>query len=133
MQNVTDIRIEDLAGGAVNELAQKAFEEVFKNMQDVSTPWKPKRTVTITLDFTQNEERNDLTMHASVKAKTEPVRPMATKFAVGKDLRNGHIYIEEYGPQIKGQMTLGDYMAAPQAVETDTGTNKVTDFRVKEA
>lgn len=133
MQNVTDIRLEDLAGGAINELAQGAFEKVFENMRDVSTPWKPKRTITITLDFTQNEDRDDITMRTSVKAKTEPVRPMATKFAVGKDLRSGQIYIEEYGPQIKGQMTLGDYMAAPQTVETDAGTNKVTDFRAKEA
>lgn len=133
MQNVKDIRIEDFAGGTINELAQKAFEEVFENMQDVSTPWKPKRTIIITLDFTQNEERNDLTMRTSVKAKTEPVRPMATKFAVGKDLRSGQIYIEEYGPQIKGQMTLGDYIAVPQETETNADTNKVTDFRAKEA
>ena len=34
---------------------------------------------------------------------------METAFAIGKDLQSGEIYAEEYGKQIKGQMSLQDY------------------------
>ncbi len=133
MQNVSVVSLGDIAGGALQEIAQEAITEVVANMQDPNTPWKPKRMVTIKLGFTQNEERNDATVQISVEKKTAPVKPVETKFSIGRDLRNGHIYMEEYGPQIKGQMTLGDYIEAPQEAETNTDTNKVTDFRAKEA
>lgn len=51
---------------------------------------------------------------------------------MGRDLRDGSIYMEEYGPQIKGQMSFGDYNMMPDA-RTDAEASKVTDFRAKEA
>jgi len=51
---------------------------------------------------------------------------------MGRDLRDGRIYMEEYGPQIKGQMSLGDYNMMPDA-GAGMAANKVTDFRAKEA
>ena len=68
--------------------------------------------------------------------------PIATRMSIGKDLRTGEIYAEEYGKQIKGQMSFSDMEeSAPltavgeDVVDTDTGevVGKVTDFRRKEA
>ena len=131
MQNVPLIELQTLAGGALQEIAQKTIAEVVANMKDLNTKWKPKRMVTINLEFTQNERRDDFTVQISVKGKTEPVRPVETKFYVGEDLRNGQIYMEEYGPQIRGQMSLDDY-AAVREPEPDAA-DKVTEFRAKEA
>ena len=61
-KNIPIIRLETVAGGALQEIAQDAIAEVAKNLQDINTPWKKKRTVTIQLGFTQNENRNDVTV-----------------------------------------------------------------------
>ena len=130
MENIPIIRLGEVAGGALQEMSQEAIAEVLANMQDVNTPWKPM--VTIKLKFTQNEDRDIATMQMSVQKKIESVKPVVTQFSVGKDLRDGRIYAEEYGPQIKGQMSLDDY-SRQQGPGNVSEVNKVTDFRAKEA
>jgi hypothetical protein len=132
MENIPIIRLGDVAGGALQEIAQEAIADVVANMQDVNTPWKPMRMVTIKLKLTQNEDRDDATMQISVEKKTAAVKPVETKFSMGKDLRDGSIYMEEYGPQIKGQMSFDDY-AGQQGPARGAETSKVTGFRAKEA
>ncbi|MBU9745145.1 hypothetical protein KTH81_15080 [Lachnospiraceae bacterium ASD3451] len=129
---MNQIELKELANGAMQEKAQKAIEEVIENMQDPNTPWKNKREVIIKMKFTQNEDRDDATCEISVDKKTAPIKPVETKFSIGKDLRTGEVFAEEYGPQIKGQMNMSDY------VDEDTGeiheeTGKVVDYRKKEA
>lgn len=132
MENIPIIRLGDVAGGALQEIAQEAIADVVANMQDVNTPWKPMRMVTIKLKLTQNENRDDATMQISVEKKTAAVKPVETKFSMGRDLRDGSIYMEEYGPQIKGQMSFDDY-AGQQGPARGAETSKVTGFRAKEA
>lgn len=131
MQNISVMDLSMVAGGALQEIAEREIEKVVENLNDENTPWKPKRMVTIKLEFTQNENRDDVTMKITADTpKLAPAKPVETKFSMGKDLRSGQIYMEEYGPQIKGQMSLGDYMPpADPAPEV----SRVTDFRVKEA
>lgn len=133
------IELKDIAGGALQEKAQAAIEEVVKNMQDPNTPWKNKREVLIKLKFTQNEDRDDSKCEISVEKKLAQAKPIETKFALGKDLETGDVFAEEYGKQIRGQMSLEDYrmeqVIGEDVVDTDTGevVGKVTDFRAKEA
>ncbi len=129
----------EIAGGALQEKAQVAIEEVAANMQDPNTPWKNKREVVIKLAFTQNEDRDNATCEISVSKKLAQVKPITTNFAMGQDLKDGGIYMEEYGKYIKGQMTLDDtqphQVIGDDVVDTDTGevVGKVTPFNVKEA
>jgi hypothetical protein len=122
MDNVT---LQEFAGGGLQENFQKAFEDVVKNMQDPNTPWKNKRSITIKLAFNQNEDRDDSSCEITVEKKLAPVKPIETKFALGKDLKTGEVYAEEYGKQIKGQMSIAD-------VETSKPEN-VVDLRTKKA
>lgn len=139
MEQSIMVNLEELAGGALNEKTQQALQEVVANMKDPNTPWKNKREVVIKLAFTQNEDRDDAVCEISVSKKLAQVKPVKTSFAIGQDLRDGSIHMEEYGPQIKGQLSLDDYqkeqMAGNDVVDTDTGEviGKVTDFRTKEA
>lgn len=130
------VELKDLAGGALQEKFSKAFEKVIENLQDVNTSFKVKRRITITMDFTQNENRDDVHVGVAVAEKLAPQAPMATAFAIGKDLKTGETYAEEYGKQIKGQMSLDDYSPTQvvdgQVVDTDTGevlSETVVDFR----
>ena len=134
------LKLEDIAGGALQEKANAAMRKVLDNMQDPNTPWKNKRAITIKLSFTQNEDRDDTAVELSVDTKLAPVSPVVTRMAIGKDLATGETYAQEYGKQIKGQMNLGlgsrgAVQIGDDMVDAETGEvianvdNKVVDLR----
>ena len=119
-----NVELQGLVGGALQEKFAKSFEKVIANLQDPNTPYKNKRQIQITLKFQQNESRDDVHVGIEVTEKLSPQAPMETAFSVGKDLRTGDIYAEEYGKQIKGQMSLSDYQTVQidgNTVDTETG------------
>lgn len=85
-----------------------------------------------------------MSVSAQVVEKLAPQQDMNTKFYIGKDLRTGEVYAEEYGKQIRGQMSLNlnDSKTEKQTevvggtvVDTETGeilsgkNENVVDFR----
>ena len=46
---------------------------------------------------------------------------MDTQFAIGKDLKTGEVYAEEYGKQMRGQMTINDYQKEKDTVQVVDG------------
>lgn len=126
------INLQEVAGGALQEKANQALQQVLENMQNPNTPWKNKRVVTIKMAFSQNEDRDDSTCEISVETKLAPVKPVETKFSIGKNLKTGEVEAVEYGPGIKGQMTLDDFRddkkgeieIAGKVVNTETGEIK---------
>lgn len=124
--------LQNIAGGALQEKADEAMRKVLENMQDPNTPWKVKRQITIKIAFTQNEERDDTAVDLSVETKLAPVSPVRTRMAIGRDLKDGKTYAEEYGRQIKGQMSL-ELEQEPSETEdsdnSDTEEGKVIDLR----
>lgn len=137
------VELKDLVGGALQEKFGKAFEKVVENLQDQNTSFKVKRGITIKLTFDQNEARDDVSVSVDVSEKLAPQAGMKTSFYIGKDLQTGEIYAEEYGKQIKGQMSLKDYESRPpvqknvqkidgDVVDTETGEvigTEIVDFR----
>ena len=148
------VELQNLVGGQLQEKFEHAFERVIENLQDPNTSFKVKRGITIKLSFTQNENRDDVSVSAQVVEKLAPQQDMSTKFYIGKDLRTkfyigkdlrtGEVYAEEYGKQIRGQMSLNlnDSKAEKQTevvdgtvVDTETGeilsgkNENVVDFR----
>lgn len=105
-----------MRGGALQEKANTAMQKVIENMQDPNTPWKNQRQINIKIAFVQNEDRDDVAVAVSVDTKLAPVTPVLTRMAVGKDIRSGKVYAQEYGRQIKGQMSLDLGQQAPGAV-----------------
>ncbi len=103
-----EISLHDVAGGALQEKVNQAFEQIMKNMQDPNTPWKNKRKINLTLTFIQNEDRTDCTCDISVDTKLAAVKPVSTKFCTEKDVSTGEIFAQEYGPGIRGQMSFED-------------------------
>lgn len=116
---VNKIELQDLVGGALQEKFQKAFSKVIENLQDVNTSYKIKRGITIKLTFDQNEARDDVSVSVDVSEKLAPQAQMKTSFYIGKDLKTGDVYAEEYGKQIRGQMSLEDYETKDEVQEID--------------
>ncbi len=100
------IRLDKIAGGALQERFSAAFNEVMKNLVDVNTPFKDKRSINIRVDFRQNETRDDVQCEISVQTKLAPALTAKTEFGIFKDLKDGTITTEEYGSQMRGQTFL---------------------------
>ena len=104
------IDLKDIVGGALQQKFQNSFDRVMENLQDVNTPYKDKREITITMKFVQNEARDNVLCDIAVKEKLAMQGGLTTQFAVGKDLSTGQIVAEEYGKQLKGQLSMMEAM-----------------------
>lgn len=122
------LSLNDIAGGALQEKVNEAMNRVLENMQDPNTPWKVKRNISIKIGFTQNEERDDTAVELSIDTKLAPVSPIVTRMSIGTDLRTGQVYAEEYGKQVRGQMSLD--LEQPDTVQTIG--DKVVDTETEE-
>ncbi len=113
------VSLEQIMGGGLQEQFSKSFDRVIENLADPNTSFKEARKITITLKFTQNENRDDVHCSVSVAEKMAAQAPMSTAFAVGKNLKTGETYAEEYGKHkpLKGQITVDDYSVDPETGE----------------
>ena len=132
------LNLNEIAEGALQEKINAAMRKVLENMQDPNTPYKVKRGITVKLGFTQTESRGDAVVDVSVETKLAPASPIQTMMAIGKDLKSGEVYAEEYGKQVKGQMSLDldqpVQKIGSDTVDTETGevlgnNDKVVDLR----
>ena len=127
MKDMNSIKLKDIVGGALQEQFSKSFEKIVENLQNPNTPYKNSREITIKLKFTQNEMRDDVKCAIQVAEKLAPQAPMETAFSIGKDLKTGELYAEEYGKQVKGQMSFDDIQKDQQqtvdgkTVDIETG------------
>lgn len=112
------VSLEQIMGGGLQEQFGKSFDRVIENLADPNTSFKEARKITIELKFTQNEGRDDVSCAVSVKEKLAAQAPMQTAFVVGKNLKTGEMFAEEYGRhnRLNGQMSVDE-----MAVDPDTG------------
>ena len=132
MGSRTKLDLNKFAGGVLQEKFNGALTEVIKNMQDPNTSFKNKRGITISIGFTQNEQRDDAKISVSVTTKTSPVLPIETALYMGKDLDTGDIEIREYGKQVAGQMSFND-IQEPENEDTIEQPSKVRNLREAKA
>lgn len=132
-----NIELKEMIGGALQEQFARAFESVVDNLQNPNTSYKNCREITIKLKFVQNELRDDVKCAVQVSEKLAPQTPMETSFAIGKDLKTGKIFAEEYGKQVRGQLSFNDVENTEKVdgieVDKETGeiiSEKVVDLRV---
>lgn len=119
------IDLKDMVGGALQQKFQNSFDRVMENLQDVNTPYKDKREITITMKFVQNEARDNVLCDIAVKEKLAMQGGLTTQFAMGKDLTTGEIVAEEYGKQLKGQLSTDDIKAFENMAKVDLETGEV--------
>lgn len=113
-----NVDLSKLAGGELQEKFNREITKVIENMQDPNTSYSEARSVTIKLTLKQTEFRDDAKVAISVTSKLAGVISSSTNFAMGKNLENGEVAINEYGKQIPGQMSFED-VEQPQ---TDSST-----------
>lgn len=91
---------------------------------------KNKREINIKVTFEQNEDRDDTKVDVSVVPKLVAVKSIGTRMAIGKNIKTGELYAEEYGSQVRGQMSM--HLEAQETERDDStkeSTGKVVDLR----
>ena len=128
---MSKVNLEEFAGGALQEKFDVAMNQVLANMLDPNTPWKNKREINIKVTFEQNEDRDDTHVDVSVVSKLAAVKSIGTRMAIGKNIKTGEMYAEEYGNQVRGQLSMSDLETNDtenEDSEKESG-NKVVDLR----
>ena len=127
---MSKVNLEEFAGGALQEKFDVAMEQVLANMLDPNTPWKNKREINIKVTFEQNEDRDDTTVDVSVVPKLAAAKSIGTRMSIGKNIKTGELYAEEYGNQVRGQMSMN--LEAQKDEKDDSAkesVGKVVDLR----
>lgn len=126
---MSKVNLEEFAGGALQEKFDVAMEQVLANMLDPNTPWKNKREINIKVSFEQNEDRDDTHVDVSVVPKLAAVKSIGTRMAIGKNIKTGELYAEEYGNQVRGQLSMDDLEEPENEDSEKEPNNKVVDLR----
>ena|SRR5690625_1511918 len=116
MSKHIDLPLSDLAHGAIQEKLDGELVKVFNNIHDPNTKAKDKRTVTIKLEFTPDDNRQTIAVTSDFVTKLANVEGVSTTVLTGKDLATGKVEAKELKSKIPGQMYFDD-----EGQKTDVG------------
>lgn len=112
------VSITRLAQGAIEERINLEVPKIIDNITDLNTKAGKKRVLTITMEFTPDENRQHITMNTVVKSKLEPTSAIQTAIAVGFDNTTGEQIAVELVPNIPGQMYMdGGEQEQPKVIK----------------
>jgi hypothetical protein len=99
-ETVPVVTLATLADGAAAELFQSELDRVLRNIADVNTDAKQKRTITLTVTFAPDEERE--LGHVTVKAAAKLAGLKGAKTNVYFGRHQGQLVATEYNPKQSG-------------------------------
>ncbi len=96
----------EMAHGAIMERANYEMNKVVENILDINTKAAKKRTLTVTLEFLPDDDRQQIQVKAISKSKLEPTNAVSTALYITGDSGSGEAQAVEMVPQIPGQQTI---------------------------
>lgn len=103
--NMQKLKLQELAGGALQELFENDLEKVIANLYDKNTSAKKKRRLVMELKMVPTDEtREIITVEIDTKTTLAPVEGVTTKIML--DRQGNKLVAAEFGNQMKGQMSL---------------------------
>lgn len=105
MPKKINLNLDQLAQGGLQELFDMNVKKIFENIQDLNTEAKIKRKMTITLEFTPDDNRGAISMHSLVKLALAPTIGVGTTILAGVN-SNGEIEANELQSSAPGQTFL---------------------------
>lgn len=91
------LSIDTLYGGAILERLADELQKAIANIQDINTPAKKPRVITMQLKITPNEQRNVASVQIICSSKLQAAEVIETSISMGADIRTGELYAEEIG------------------------------------
>lgn len=102
------INLETLADGAFTQKLNEALLQVAENIQNTNTEATARRSITVTLKFDPDKDRELIRTTIAVQTKLAAAESIDTKMVMGVD-EDGEIELREYDGQVAGQMQLDDF------------------------
>lgn len=84
MNETIRVSLSNLSDGAAEELFALAFAQVLANIDDPNTPWKAKRAITLSFEFTTDEERRHAWVDIAYATKLAAAKPATTVLHLGR-------------------------------------------------
>ncbi|MEC0234045.1 replication terminator protein [Paenibacillus kribbensis] len=127
------VELSKLVQGGLQEKFDKEFAKVVKNIDDPNTVANANRSITLTITFKPDAEREIINTSISTKATLAPDRELATKFIMGQDSA-GNVQARELVSGMKNQTYFDDEgtvrSATGEKVDTSTGEIESGDGKV---
>ena len=108
----------EMARGAFMERVDTEMAKVIDNILDANTNPTQKRKVTLTLELSPDDDRQNILVNFAVQSKLAPMVPTRTSLWVAGELSTGEVQVVEMVPQVPGQMSMdGEEQEAPAALK----------------
>ncbi len=101
----------EMCRGGFMERVDHEMPKVIENIMDPNTKATAKRKLTITMEFSPDDNRSNIVTNFSTKMTLTPTNPIRTTLYISGSDSNGEIQIVEMVPQIPGQV---DFSGAEQ-------------------
>lgn len=119
MSKEIELNLSQLANGAIQQKLDGELEKIFENIHDPNTKSKDKRSITIKLEFSPDENRQVINLNSSFSTKLAPVRDFDTTILSAKNLEDGSVAARELKSTAPGQAYIDPTDGQPK---TDVGT-----------
>lgn len=98
--------IVEMARGAIMERVDLELSRVMENIMDANTRPDAKRSISLTIEFVPDNERQTIRVSASAKSKLVPTNPVVTGLYVTGAPGTGELTAVELTPNIPGQLNF---------------------------
>ena len=107
-----------MARGAFQERVDLEMARVIDNILDPNTKPTQKRKLTLTMEFTPDDERQNIGVNVVVKSALVPTNPAKTSLWIAGDSGTGELQVVEMVPQVPGQMSMdGEEQESPASLK----------------
>ena len=116
-----EISLLDANGGVLRELIEREFEMVMKNIMDVNTDTKSKRSITVKFTFAPSSDRSYMATSVGVTSKLAAVSPVEFGLTIGGTDSNP--VVMETTTEIPGQTSFdGEETEEPKVINFKAAT-----------
>lgn len=103
---MTNIKLSDFAGGAVDERFNLELSKALENIADLNTDPLKARKITLTITLKGNEERDIAGVEVTGKTTIVPANGVSARIMLGSE--NGKLVANELKSGVPGQMFVDD-------------------------
>lgn len=83
VDELKQVTLSGLGGGAAEEIFSLALKELLSNAADINTPWKARRRVSLTFDLVQDENRRNGKIILGHKITMPEAKPFTVAVRLG--------------------------------------------------
>jgi len=87
MSQLKEVTLSTIADGVASELFQHELDIISENIQDPNTNWQGKRSITLTFEFSADENRDEVKVNVNSKSVVAPIKGHSKTVYCGK--KNG--------------------------------------------